>query len=98
MIVKKDPCFNSANSAPAEIHLFSVFPHCGKKNVKGRHDKVLKGRIKNHKRRHKKLSGTTSLWDAVPDRGAFLLKDICNKLFTAICSNFRLKTLCIQLG
>ena len=72
MIVKKDPCFNSANSAPAEIHLFSVFPHNGKKNVKGRHDKVLKGRIKNHKRRHKKLSGTTSLWDAVPDRGAVL--------------------------
>ena len=46
MIVKKDPCFNSANSASAEIHLFSVFPHNGKKNDKGRHDKVLKEGIK----------------------------------------------------
>ena len=65
MIVKKGLCFNSANSAPAEIHLFSVFPHNGKKNDERRHEK-------RHTGRHKKLSGTTFLGDAVTDRGAVL--------------------------
>ena len=46
MIVKKGLCFNSANSACAEIDLYTFFPHNGKKNDKGRHDKVLKEGIK----------------------------------------------------
>ena len=35
MIVKTGPDLNSAISAGAEIHLFRVFPRCGKKQSKG---------------------------------------------------------------
>ena len=35
MIVKTGPDLNSAISAGAEIHLFRIFPRCGKKQSKG---------------------------------------------------------------
>ena len=70
MIVKKGLCFNSANSDPAEIHLFSVFPHCGKRTLKAGMKKDIQEGIK-------KLSVTTSLGNAAPDRGAvFCLEKI----------------------
>ena len=73
MIVKKGLCFNSANSANAEIHLFSVFPRCGKKNIKEMHEKVRRKAWKSQKKCTKKLSGIASRREAVPDRGAVLL-------------------------
>ena len=45
MIVKNGPCFNSVNSASAEIHLFTFFPRCGKRCTEGRHKKETRVRV-----------------------------------------------------
>ena len=64
MIVKKGLCFNSANSACAEIDLYTFFPHNGKRTIKAGMKKDIQGDMKNI-RHH--IPG-----DAVPDRSAVL--------------------------